>query len=575
MLDYGRNIESFCVLPDERRLVAGTLLGQLLVIDIDKFKILQEFEGHAGMVIALDAHPTLPYVCGLGVDHMASVWKYDDRGHLSPVARANLRLPRPENKHFFPPVTSVSQAIAFHPTERRLLTRTANGAVAEIVFDDEAFDFSWCRSFFVGCETGYVRYLDDPRQLFIAAGDGTVGIFDAAKREKPVLTYRYNHEQIHAAEHVEGTHYLLPSDSRRVIRLDVTGKTPPVVGPTIVRDHLERVDYNKKSKRAFVSSFDRRLYEVSPDTGQLVRVVAQTPMKCRWLKTLERDPDTLIAQCRNGALYKEQTYPASVSDFKLDRFEVTVGRFRPFVEAVIGGWRPTPGSGKHAHLHGGSGIAGNEIGWNEDFNDWLPKTRATWEDESHLGCDAELSAWTSAPGNNENRAMNCVSWIEAYAFCIWDDGFLPTEAEWNYAAAGGEEAREYPWGAASPAPDLAVYYCRSGGTPGCAHNVGSRPAGDGRFGQADMAGSSWEWVLDSFIEHQMDWQSCSSNSQLACTDYPIADCDDCAFLETTFANVMRGGSNTDAAKNLRSALRASFGTYETLNDIGLRCARSP
>jgi formylglycine-generating enzyme len=276
----------------------------------------------------------------------------------------------------------------------------------------------------------------------------------------------------------------------------------------------------------------------------------------------------------DGTLYREQTYPASVSDFRLDRFEVTVGRFRPFVAAVVAGWRPVAGSGKHTHLRGGSGIDSKD-GWSADWNDWLPKTKATWEDDSHLGCDAQLSAWTPEPGANENRAMNCVSWVEAYAFCIWDQGFLPTEAEWNYAAAGGNEAREYPWGAAPPAPNLAVYYCQSGGTPGCSWNVGSRPAGDGRFGQADLAGSSWEWVLDSFTEHRIDWSGCASNSQLACTDYPIADCADCAYLQTTFANVLRGGSNTDAAKNLRSALRWSFGSYETMNDIGLRCARSP
>jgi WD40 repeat protein len=304
MSDYGRNIESFCVIPNEERLVAGTLLGRLLVVNVDSFAVEREYDAHAGMIIAVDAHPSLPYICALGVDHFASVWTHDSSGHLSLVFQANLRLPRPENEHNFPPVTSVSQAIAFHPTERRLLTRTANGAVAEIEFDHERFDFTWCRSFFVGFETGYLRYLVEGDRIFVASADGTAGIFDPKQRDQCILSYRYNHEQIHAAEHVEGPHYLLPSDSRRVIRLDVTGEKPPVVGPAIVRDHLERVDYNRKSKRAFISSFDRCIYEVCPETGQLVGLVARTPMKCRWLKTLERDPTILIVQCRNGALYK-------------------------------------------------------------------------------------------------------------------------------------------------------------------------------------------------------------------------------------------------------------------------------
>jgi formylglycine-generating enzyme required for sulfatase activity len=39
---------------------------------------------------------------------------------------------------------------------------------------------------------------------------------------------------------------------------------------------------------------------------------------------------------------------------------------------------------------------------------------------------------------------------EAYAFCIWDGGFLPSEAEWECAAAGGPDQREYPWGSTDP-----------------------------------------------------------------------------------------------------------------------------
>lgn len=304
MLDYGRNIESFCVLPGEQHLIAGTLNGQLLVVNIDDFTIKHEIDAHAGMIIATDAHPTLPYICALGVDHVASVWKYDSETHLHAVVQADLCIPRVENKHDYPPATSVSQAIGFHPTERKLLTRTANGAVAEIAFDDETFEFNWCRSFFEGCDTGYVRYLADPRFIFVAAGNGTIGVFDVANRATPLTEYRYNHEQIHAAEHVAGTEYLLPSDSRRVIRFDVSGQQPPVVGPTIVRDHLERVHYNKISKRAFASSFDRQVYEICPESGRMLRVAVRTPMKCRWLVTLDRDPNTMIVQCRNGALYK-------------------------------------------------------------------------------------------------------------------------------------------------------------------------------------------------------------------------------------------------------------------------------
>ncbi len=59
--------------------------------------------------------------------------------------------------------------------------------------------------------------------------------------------------------------------------------------------------------------------------------------------------------------------PAAVSRFRLDKYLVTVGRFRQFVNAWNAGWLPAPGSGKHTHLNSGNGLAamggGFEPGW--------------------------------------------------------------------------------------------------------------------------------------------------------------------------------------------------------------------
>src|ERR1019366_4595997 len=68
--------------------------------------------------------------------------------------------------------------------------------------------------------------------------------------------------------------------------------------------------------------------------------------------------------------------PASVRGFRLDKYLVTVGRFRQFVTAWNGGagYTPPAGSGKHAHLNGGQGLANSgdpgtyEQGW--DATDW-------------------------------------------------------------------------------------------------------------------------------------------------------------------------------------------------------------
>jgi sulfatase modifying factor 1 len=150
--------------------------------------------------------------------------------------------------------------------------------------------------------------------------------------------------------------------------------------------------------------------------------------------------------------------PATVSSSRLDKYLVTLGRFRQFVTAWNGGagWLPAPGSGKHTHLNGGQGLvdvgapvdAGRvyEPGWVASDDSNVAPTN------TNLACNPQFyQVWTNAPGSSESLPIDCVNWYEAYAFCIWDGGFLPSEAEWEYAAAGGSQQREYPWGSTNPA----------------------------------------------------------------------------------------------------------------------------
>jgi formylglycine-generating enzyme required for sulfatase activity len=252
-----------------------------------------------------------------------------------------------------------------------------------------------------------------------------------------------------------------------------------------------------------------------------------------------------------------------VSDFRLDKYKVTVGRFRVFVSASMGTQANAPLSGSGAHPR----ITGS--GWDLTWDVNLATGPAALV--ARLKCDATYQTWTDTPGSNEDRPINCVSWYEAMAFCAWDDGYLPTETEWNYAAAGGTEQRAYPW--SSPAGSLlldssrASYMvgsdCVGDGMAGCASTdivpVGSKPAGDGRWGQSDLAGNVMEWALD--------WNDIYPNP-----------CVDCANLVTAGARVMRGGSFNGPATWLRTGTRTVFvdTTPSTRSgDIGFRCARAP
>jgi sulfatase modifying factor 1 len=264
--------------------------------------------------------------------------------------------------------------------------------------------------------------------------------------------------------------------------------------------------------------------------------------------------------------YVSTAYPATVSTFRLDRYEVTVGRFRQFVDAVVAGWRPAAGSGKHTHLNGGRGLAGAgggyETGWDASWTSLLATTSSAWT--TNLSCQ-DGPTWTAAPGQLENEPINCQTWQEAYAFCIWDGGFLPSEAEWNYAAAGGggpTGQRVYPWSSPSTSTTIDCSHALTYGCfPDFPDSVGSTsPAGDGAFGQADLAGNVWEWTADSYS-----------------TSYASSSCVDCVDLSPATGKALRGGAFWDGTEDALAAARASFAfepSYRS-ESVGVRCARTP
>ena len=268
----------------------------------------------------------------------------------------------------------------------------------------------------------------------------------------------------------------------------------------------------------------------------------------------------------NGISGNGMAYPATVSSFRLDQYEVTVGRFRQFVSAVALGWDPDAGSGKHSHLNGGSGLmavgtdaSSSELGWSTAWN--VDLTMLQNSPDSLLACDSNAS-WTPSAMNNEHLPIDCITWYEAYAFCIWDGGFLPSDSEWNYAAAGGTDQRAYPWSTSALPNTIDCSYANYNPGPACSttglDDVGSdSPKGDGKYGQADLAGNVWEWTLDAYGAYQ-------------------SPCNDCANLSALPSNrVTHGGSFSVVAPTLYSTYRNMPPPNTRDSTVGVRCARVP
>jgi formylglycine-generating enzyme required for sulfatase activity len=263
----------------------------------------------------------------------------------------------------------------------------------------------------------------------------------------------------------------------------------------------------------------------------------------------------------SDGMYTDTTRPATVSTFRLDRYEVTVGRFRQFVNAGYGTQQNPPAAGAGGRTLNGTA---NQGGWDPTWNTSLAADTTALV--AALECNATYQTWTDAPGSNENRPIVCITWYEAMAFCAWDGGFLPTEAEWHYAASGGSLQRAYPW--SSPAGDTTLDCSRAnfGGpswpTTACiaagTNNVGATsPAGDGAWGQSDLGGNAWEWVLD--------WYA---------TPYP-SPCNDCANLFAASYRVSRGGGFSNGASYLRAGYRSGDGSASRIRNVSVRCARTP
>jgi iron(II)-dependent oxidoreductase len=170
-------------------------------------------------------------------------------------------------------------------------------------------------------------------------------------------------------------------------------------------------------------------------------------------------------------------HPVDVATFRIARAPVTNAQYAEFVEA--GGYRDDS-------FWSAEGIRFRAQAQARMPLYWKPATGGGFL-ERRFGSVVPLPP---------HHPVIHVSWFEAEAYCRWARRRLPTEAEWELAAATPAR-RRFPWGYAPPGPGHANLDGRAGWTV----EVGAHAAGDSAQGVRQLFGNVWEWTASDFAPY--------------------------------------------------------------------------
>jgi len=222
----------------------------------------------------------------------------------------------------------------------------------------------------------------------------------------------------------------------------------------------------------------------------------------------------------------------------------------------------------------------HKVAFTYDFH--IGKYEVTFDEYDAFCNDTSRSKLDDGGWGRSNRPVINVSWFDAIAYCNWlsekesfpkayDDkgnlldkdgrvttdpsevvGYrLPTEAEWEYAARGGNKSKGYKYSGSDIVDEVAWYTSNSGSKT---QEVGKKAPNE--LGIYDMSGNVWEWCSDWYGSYSGSAQTSPYNSKAG--SYRI----------------YRGGSWGSIASYVRVAYRSYYSPPVTSYHLGFRICRT-
>ncbi len=230
---------------------------------------------------------------------------------------------------------------------------------------------------------------------------------------------------------------------------------------------------------------------------------------------------------------EKPVHRVTLDSYYIGQYEVTVQEFKAFVDAT--------NHVTDAEKDGGSYF------WTG--SSWKKRAGINWRHDGK---------GVLRPAADYRHPVIHVSWNDAMAYCKWLSGRtgrsyrLPTEAEWEFAARGGNKSQRYQYAGGNNLEDVGWYSSNSGGN--------TRPVGQKRsneLGLYDMSGNVIEWCQDWYGDYSASAQTNPTGP-------------------TTGAfRVLRGGSWRDAPQFWRVAIRGRGDPGDRGDHLGFRLARTP